>query len=349
MRIAVHRVCGVGDAVQITPLFQQIRLDYPKAEIIFITSQNAASVVRGAPFVDRVVSQSTEIVTPSRMDPFLWRMWAEIRNLGPLDIFIHLGPRWLHSIGAWWVKSKCKAGLSTNLSWRPHPFHTALWFPNDPLLETRHASQVYLDLWTKTTGFPDRGLAASLPHLGNSELGSVAIRLKPRYLCLAPGAGNWLNPAPSKRWPSPHWRALMDSMISADLQPVVVGVAGDYPSDQLPSEAMDLTGTLSISETATVLRHSTGFVGHDSGLFHLALGMAIPSVAFFGPTRPDLTGPFRQSHSLVLLADLPCAPCCRPACVLADAQAQSWHGSPPCMTQIQPEVAWAKIQKFFDL
>jgi ADP-heptose:LPS heptosyltransferase len=346
MKIVVHRVCGVGDAVQITPLLQQIRLDYPQAEIIFITSQNATDVVKDAPFVDQVISQSQSSVTPSRSDPLLLKMWMEIRTLGPIDIFIHLGPRWLHSIGAYLVRAKIKAGLSTNVSWRPHPFHTALWFPNEPLLETRHASQVYLDLWTKITGFADRGLAASVPHLGIDPFCLSDLGLKPRFICLAPGAGNWLNPAPSKRWPTPHWRTLMELIITAGWQPVILGVFGDFPKDQLPSEALDLTGRLSLSETASALRQSHGFVGHDSGLFHLALGMSIPAVALFGPTRQDLTGPFRQPHAVVLRAEIPCAPCCRPACILPDAASQSWHGSPPCMIQIQPDRVWAAMQTF---
>ena len=349
MRIVVHRICGVGDAVQITPLLQQIRLDCPEAEILFMTSQNAADVVRGAAFVDRVIGMSLASVTPSRTNPFLWHMWTQIAAQTPLDMLITLDARWVNTIGAWAVPARQRAGLSTNKKWRPHPFHDVLWFPQNPLNETRHASQVFLDLWTRATGHDDRGLAAALPHLGHDDPHARwgSDQLSSRYLCLAPGAGNWLNPANYKRWPAPHWRRLMDLAAQAGWQSVVLGTAGDFPAELLPAGALDLTGRTTLAESASLLRRSGGFIGHDSGLFHLALGLDVSAAAFFGPTRADLTGPFRKPRSKVLRApDVTCAPCCHAHCILPDAAAQAWHGAPPCMAQIQPDQAWAEIQDF---
>jgi ADP-heptose:LPS heptosyltransferase len=349
MRILVHRICGVGDVVQITPLLQQIRLDCPAAEILFMTSQNAADLLVGAPYLDRVISMSLESVTPRRANLFLWQMWHQIRTQAPLDMLVTLDARWLNTLGAVAVPARKKIGLSTHKKWRPHPFDEVLYFPANPQEETRHASQVFLDLWTKGTGHKDRGLSAALPHLGQDDpqarLGIE--QLSKRYLCIAPGAGNWLNPANYKRWPAPHWRQLMDHAAKAGWQVVVLGTAGDFPSDRLPAGALDLTGRTTLAETASLIRHSGGFIGHDSGLFHLALGLHVPAVAFFGPTRADLTGPFRKPNSRVLRAtSVTCAPCCHADCILPDAAAQAWHGAPPCMAQIRPDEAWTEIEEF---
>ncbi|GEP44585.1 glycosyltransferase family 9 protein [Brevifollis gellanilyticus] len=348
MKIVVHRICGVGDAVQITPLLQQMRLDCPDAEITFMTSQNAADVVRGAPYVDHVVAMPLASVTPGRGNPFLWHMWSQIAAQGPMDLLVTLDSRWVHSVGAWTVRARRRVGLSTGKKWRPHPFHDVLGYPENPQHETRHASQVFLELWTKATAHADRGLSASLPHLG---LGDPHARwdgaLATRYLCLAPGAGNWLNPADYKRWPAPHWQRLMTLAAEAGWQTVVLGTAGDFPPELLPEGALDLTGRTTLAETASLLRRSGGFIGHDSGLFHLALGLDVPAAAFFGPTRSDLTGPFRKPRSRVLrAADVPCAPCCHAHCILPDAAARAWHGAPPCMARIQPDQAWTEIQGF---
>lgn len=348
MKIVVHRICGIGDAVQITPLLQQMRLDCPEAEITFMTSENAADVVRGAPYVDNVISMPSASCMHTRGNPLLWHMWTQIAAQAPMDLLLTLDSHWRNSVGAYAVPAKRRAGLSTGARWRPHPFHQVLLFPSDPMLETRHASEVFLQLWTLATGHPDRGLSAALPHLGVEHPRSRwGAQLSPRYLCMAPGAGNQWSLAPNKRWPALYWQRLMSLATSGGWQCVVLGTQGDFPPELLLPGVLDMLGRTTLPETAALLRHSGGFIGHDSGLFHLSLGLDVPSAAFFGPTRADLTGPFRKPRSKVLrVADMACAPCCHTHCILPDSAARAWHGAPPCMTGMQPEQAWAEIQDF---
>lgn len=333
--------------MQITPLFQQVRADFPEAEVVFFVSDNAAAVAANEPWLDRVVPIRARDVEPGVSNLGLWRMWREVVSHGPFDLFIHLGARWLHGLGVFLVAANVKAGFSTNIAWRPHAFDQVLHIPVEPLKDCCHASQRYLDLWNACTGFPDRGFGPQLRALGlkSEEIPGLPDRT---YLSFAPGAGNWLNPADNKRWPHSHWRGLMQKALTAGYGVAVLGSAGDFPEDELPLGAVSLLGKCGLDRSAAVIRRSSGFVGHDSGLFHIALGVGVPAVAFFGPTREELTGPFRSPRSLVLRTELPCAPCCRPCCILPDAQARAVEGTPPCMHQISPEMAWAKIMPFFD-
>lgn len=345
-RIAVHRICGIGDAVQLTPLLRQIRADFPQARVTCFISENAAGVLRGAAWIDELVSLSTESVTPASSNPALWRMWQTIAAHGRHDLFLHLGARWLHSLGAGLVRAGRRAGLSTSVSWRPHPFDAVVPLPTEPRNDTIHASQRYLDLWTAATGMPDRGLGCSLEHLGHANLAPFFGITAP-YLCFAPGAGNWLHAGDNKRWPASHWQQLITLAQADGFAVCVLGTAGDFPQEKLPPGVVSLTGRTTLDETASIIRHSVGFVGHDSGLFHMALGLGVPAAAFFGPTREDLTGPFRQPRSLILRTDIPCARCCRSVCVLPDATARAVEGSPPCMHEITPVNAWSRLRAFF--
>ncbi|MBI1746131.1 MAG: glycosyltransferase family 9 protein [Acidobacteria bacterium] len=47
----------------------------------------------------------------------------------------------------------------------------------------------------------------------------------------------------------------------------------------------------SLTDLAAVLSHCTQFVGNDSGVTHLAAAVGIPTLAFFGPTDPQIWGP----------------------------------------------------------
>jgi len=344
-RIAVHRVCGVGDAAQITPLLRQIRDDFPQAHVTCFTSENAAPVLRGAPWIDELISMRKSTVTPGWRNPGGIRMWWQIGMHGRFDLFLHLGARWRDSIASVCVRAKVRAGLSTASSWLPKPFQFIEALPADPLQDQIHASQHYLDLWCRITGKADRGHSTALPHLGLSTDVS-RWHLPSRSIAIAPGSGNWLNPAPSKRWPPSFWREFMLQAISEGFTPLLLGVHEDFPPDQIPAKALSLLGEVTLEETAAVLRRCYGFAGHDSGLFHMALALGVPSAAFFGPTRPELTGPFRQPRSLVLRHTLPCAPCCSTVCRRPYAPLLDVEGSPLCLSSISPTAAWSQFLAF---
>jgi ADP-heptose:LPS heptosyltransferase len=70
---------------------------------------------------------------------------------------------------------------------------------------------------------------------------------------------------------------------------------------------------------AAVLRIATVFVGHDSGLTHLAAMLGVPTIALFGPTDPARWAP--RGPSVMVLRGAPCScewgavPSCRRPCL----------------------------------
>ncbi len=61
---------------------------------------------------------------------------------------------------------------------------------------------------------------------------------------------------------------------------------------------------LSLPVLAGVLSHAKMFVGHDSGVTHLAALLGIPTIAIFGPTDPERWAPL-GSHVTVIKSPLP--------------------------------------------
>jgi len=49
----------------------------------------------------------------------------------------------------------------------------------------------------------------------------------------------------------------------------------------------------------------------DTGPMHVAAAVDVPIVALYGPTVPEVTGPYSRSGRNVILRDdtLPCSPC----------------------------------------
>lgn len=73
-------------------------------------------------------------------------------------------------------------------------------------------------------------------------------------------------------------------------------------------QAVNLAGKLPLPVTASLMRHLHGFLGNDSGPFHLAVAANIPSIGIYGPADPARYGPWK-GRSLALTKNTPCSPC----------------------------------------
>lgn len=342
-RIAVWRLCGVGDAVQMTPLLQQIRGDEPTAKVSCFISVNAVPALQGCPWIDHLVPLELSISQPALTNPGLIRMWRFIAQYGPFDSLLCLGSSWSSLVGSRLVETAHRAGFVTE-GWKPfslftHPYSV----PSTAGLDRKHESLKYLEMWQKISGCSDAGFGYALPHLGQQEP-SPAFGLDAPYLCFAPGVGNPFSTMDTKRWPAERYAQLMIRANEAGYQVVVLGVPGDMPSNLIPSAARNLLGKTQLHEAASIIRHAKGYIGNDSGLFHLALGLNTPALAFFGPTDAAKTGSFRASHAHVLDAGLPCSPCFDATCRILDQQTMAANSPPPCMTALTPDQAWIALQ-----
>lgn len=124
--------------------------------------------------------------------------------------------------------------------------------------------------------------------------------LKHLIVVVHPGSGS-----AAKRWPVENFVTLIETLES---QPGVrtVIVTGYAETDVLARlRSLILAATPLVAEnwpvlpTAALIAHATVFVGHDSGLTHLAAALRRPTVAIFGPTDPDIWKP-RGEHVTVV-------------------------------------------------
>jgi heptosyltransferase-3 len=122
-------------------------------------------------------------------------------------------------------------------------------------------------------------------------------------LALHCGAGS-----PEKRWPLPRFREL-----ARTLRPDWDLLMIEGPAESGLVRELGLSGPgifaaaqLPIPLGASVLQHSSRFIGNDSGIAHLAAGLGIPSIILFGSTNPAHWGPVGSCVS-VLRAAADCA------------------------------------------
>lgn len=147
----------------------------------------------------------------------------------------------------------------------------------------------------------------------------------------------------AKRWPAAHWQELLARiLVEYGARIVLIG----SQSERIISRAVtggrnwpalaDLTGQLSLRETAAILEQADLLIGADSGPAHLAAAVGTAAIALFsGTNRVRQWRPWGR-RVLVARYGVSCSPCHLRQCPLPD------H---PCMTGLTPEAVMRKVRQ----
>ena len=123
----------------------------------------------------------------------------------------------------------------------------------------------------------------------------------------------------AKAWLPERFSSLIEKIITSGqlpgVQVLLLGSAGERERISKISEPFEgkkqvfnLAGLMTLRQSMCTISICSAFIGNDSGLMHIASGMAKPVVALFGPTPPEKSKPFHQD-SRVLHHKVNCAPC----------------------------------------
>jgi heptosyltransferase-2 len=159
------------------------------------------------------------------------------------------------------------------------------------------------------------------------------------YVVLAPGANS-----SSKRLSIPLFAALGQRLAAAGLQVVILGAGGEDQrlagllTERLP-QALNLVDRCNLALSAAWICGARGLVGMDSGLAHVAAGAGIPTLAVFGPTRPQHSRPWGPRVQVLRDETLTCLECMQGLCPLPG------H---PCMNELPEAVLWRALSTLLE-
>jgi heptosyltransferase-2 len=124
-------------------------------------------------------------------------------------------------------------------------------------------------------------------------------------LAIHPGSGS-----EKKNWPEEHWQELF-KLIEKKRSWRVLLVGGEAEGERLqrlasllPVERLAVALNKPLPELAQTLARSGAFLGHDSGITHLAAAVELRGVALWGETNAHIWRPL--SHRFTLLQDDHC-------------------------------------------
>jgi heptosyltransferase-3 len=257
-RILVLRGGALGDFIVTLPALALLRGRWPAARIELAGNASAADLARSRGLLDAVHSQHEA-------------RWARLYSDAPLP----------GGFAAW------LAGFDLVLNYWPDPTgELGRRFPIRP-------GQTFLT----TSALPVSGPAsahfcAPLHTLGlTTERGwyylgsfpSPAARTGP--ITVHPGSGS-----PGKNWPDEQWLRLLRALPGPVA--VILGEAEiERWGQRLAGGDVDVMAGRSLESLVEHLGRCRLFLGHDSGISHLAAACGAPSVLLFGPTDPAIWAP----------------------------------------------------------
>ncbi|MCP5560881.1 MAG: glycosyltransferase family 9 protein [Verrucomicrobiaceae bacterium] len=136
----------------------------------------------------------------------------------------------------------------------------------------------------------------------------------------------------TKNWPLARWRELCGHLTQKYPHHLLTLITGEAEAARgmtaqiqsewcaIPHEHWD---SLPLTELATRITGSRAFLGHDSGISHLAASCGVPSLLLFGPTDPAVWAP---ATSLVKVLTAPGGDLSALSVETVLAQAQAWLG-----------------------
>jgi heptosyltransferase-3 len=281
-KMLVIRGGAIGDFILTLPVLAALREQFPRTELHVLGYPHIAQLAVVGGLAQRVQSiEARALAQFFARDGELAEDWIDYFSEFDLIISFLYDPDEIFKTN---VKRCTRAQFITG----PHR-------PDESL--DLHATEVFLKPLEQLAIFqPD-----ATPHLNVEKAFETTVG-SGRWLAVHPGSGS-----ESKNWPEGKWLEFLQQVVeSTTLRLLLVG--GEAERGRLERLALALPTTrlkrlqsVPLPELARWLAACAAFVGHDSGISHLAAAVGVPSLILWGETTETVWRP--RASELTMLRD----------------------------------------------
>lgn len=337
-RILVIRTAYIGDVVMTLPLLKPLRDRFPEAEIDFLTSESAKSVLENNPYINKIITYDPFWFYPTSMVTYL-KFIKKLRKNNKYDLLIEARAD-IRDLLFLVFPLKSLYKLSYNIGGGAYFLSHIVSFQQ----EYPHKIDYHLGI-AKYLNCPVRQIEWGIyPTEDEKEENDILMNkysIHSPFLAAHPGSRLVL-----KRWPEEKCAALYNLLMekySMDL--VLFGTVEekgmiDRITSRMAKKPIVLAGKVSLRQMALILRQSEILVCNDSSPMHLAAAMQTPIVAIFGPSNSRETGPF-GARCLSVEKEM----VCRAACDENSCHNRQYNA---CMHMIEIDDVLMSVGKLLD-
>lgn len=310
-RFLIIQTAFLGDVVLATALIEKLRLHYPNATIDFLLRKGNEHLLASNPQI------GTLYVWDKQRNKLrnLWRIARRVRHARYSSVInVHRGAT------TGFVTCMSGAGERRGFGKNPfswcytHRFEHAFSKPNDEKIihETDRNQQLIASITDSKPAMP------RLYPLAGDRDAVKSYQEDGPYICIAPSSV-WA----TKRFPAERWAELIAHLPAAIKIYLLGGKDDDAVAESIIAGSqgqhiVNLSGKLSMVQSAVLMKGAVMNYANDSGPVHFASAVNAPVTAVFCSTHRCFGfGPLSANSRLVEVDDLYCKPC-------------GLHGYPAC-------------------
>lgn len=303
-KVLFIRPGGIGDAVLLIPILLAVKNKHPEAVIEVLAEKRNAAIFSLCPAVDQVLLYDQGgLLTALRsqydvaVDTEQWhRLTAVVTRL---------------------VRAPVKIGYGTN---ERKKLYTHIVDYRHDRYELDSFADLLQPLGVAPPAFSDIPFL-KIPASEQEAAGQLLAPLASRpFVALFPGAS-----IAERRWGAENFQRLALRLNGAGHPVVVIGGGEDRAAGEAilaGADGLNLAGQTSLVGSAAVVERAVLLVSGDSGMLHVGVGLAKPTVSLFGSGIAAKWAPRGERH-VVLNKELPCSPCTK------------FGTTPPCPIGVQ--------------
>jgi heptosyltransferase III len=278
-KILVIRGGAIGDFILTLPAIAALRQQFPQAHLEVLGYSHIAQLAKVGGLVDRVASIEAGALAGfftrnGTLNPDLADYFSEF------DIIIS----YLYDPDSIF-QTNVNLCSPAQFILGPHRADDRAKIP---------ASKVYLKPLERLAIFdPDPVPRLTIPPAEQAARASLAdaINHAPR-VALHPGSGS-----ERKNWPEQHWAELIQTFLNETSQNLLL-IGGEAECERvqrlaaaLPPARVMVIQSRTLPEVAAAVQHCTTFIGHDSGISHLAAALGLEGIVLWAETVAEVWRP----------------------------------------------------------
>jgi lipopolysaccharide heptosyltransferase II len=301
----------LGDILFTTPAIRAVRKEKPDAFIACMIHPRCAELLEDNPDIDKLIIFDERVLHRGILRKLLF-----IRDLRrfKFDTVISFHRSMSRILIA------CLSGISRRIGCYTRKRSWLLTDSVEPPAAPFHRVEYFLNI-IRAVGIDtdNKDYQFSIPESSvksaESILEKTGIGADDEFFVINPG-GNWL----AKRWPEQRYAGLCKELKA--IYGKRIFLTGAFKDRELSEEitrmsngsAINICGKTTLKELAVIMRKAKVVVANDSGPMHIAISQKAPTIALFGPTSPEITGPYGSGGYTMLQRWHDCAIPCYAVC-----------------------------------
>ncbi|MCX6800744.1 MAG: glycosyltransferase family 9 protein [Candidatus Diapherotrites archaeon] len=274
-KILFIQLYGIGDYLMSTPAIKAISDEFPKAKKILLCKKHSLEIAKLNPCIDTAT--------------------ADIKKIKKIDLAISLNDSAESSIIAFKLKPKYLIGFLKGKTVGAN-FEIKGFSANE---KNSWVENYLLIPKAMKINAKNQKYVLDLKKIKRSDkIFSILKKNKiSTFVVLNP---NTREGAEAKNWGNKNYAALAEKLIERGHKVVFCGGKDEDGSKKtieliqnkkVKEKIIDLTGKVSLDETACLFSKVRLFVGNDTGLMHISLAVGCSTIGIFGPTNSKILFP----------------------------------------------------------